>query len=89
MNNINNVKKNDYQTAAIVDAMLPITAYLNKKNKFYTNFLINIKDHIRNFRVLNEQHLLFIKDKLTNEDKNDIIELLHQCNTILHELNDK
>jgi hypothetical protein len=43
------------------------------------DYLSIIKDDIRNIRKLNKYQLSFIKYNLSDEDKNEIIELMNLC----------
>ena len=64
--------------------------YIKKMEFFYNNekyqakyidkdYLSIIKDDIRNIRKLNKYQLSFIKYNLSDEDKNEIIELMNLC----------
>jgi hypothetical protein len=48
--------------------------------------LTTIKHDIRNMRTLNKQQINFIKYSISNNDKNDIIELFNHCITVAIEL---
>jgi hypothetical protein len=68
-----------------------IPSYYLKKFEFFFNnkiyeakfidmdYLSIIKDDIRNMRKLNKYQLSFIKHNLSDEDKNEIIELMNMC----------
>jgi len=68
-----------------------IPSYYLKKMEFFLNneryeakyidkdYLSIIKDDIRNLRKLNRYQLSFIKYNLSDEDKNEIIELMNSC----------
>ena len=49
-------------------------------------YLTIIKDDIKNHRKLNTYQILYIKSKLSEQDKNDIIDILINCNNNLIEL---
>lgn len=48
--------------------------------------LIIIKDDIRNIRPLNKEQIDFIKYTISDNDKNDIIDLFNHCITIIVDL---
>ena len=53
----------------------------NEKEIEYLNvdYLNIIKDDLRNFRKLNKYQLSFIKYCISENDKNEIIELMNEC----------
>jgi hypothetical protein len=64
--------------------------YLKKINLIYDNnevqtkfinidYLSVIKDDIRNMRKLNKYQLSYIKYEISEEDKNEIIEIMNNC----------
>ena len=76
------------------------TYYLKKMEFFYNNekyeakyidkdYLCIIKDDLRNLRKLNRYQLSFIKYNLSDEDKNEVIDLMnlsidHMVDTIMN-----
>ena len=75
------MNKNDSLTSISTSSYRTNKQLINEMDTF-----IIIKHDIRNIRTLNKEQIDFIKYSISNDDKNDIIDLFNHCITVLIDL---